>query len=212
MKKKDSKTDLLYSAFGEFAKNGFFGAKTRDIAQRANINISSIIYYFGGKKGIYTAALDDIVITVKEMTSNLNIEYDAVAGNKDTIAARNLLQDFIKTFLYLLCSDKISKDMKTVFFSEYSRPTEDFNILYDGLIQPFHKKFATLISLASNETINIKDAYLFTFPIFSQLFVFASRKETICNFMEWEEYSEEQKSMLLNYMLNQIDSLIGYKS
>ena len=53
----DSKSKLLISAFEEFAKNGFFGASTRDIASNANINISSILYYFGGKKGIYTAAL-----------------------------------------------------------------------------------------------------------------------------------------------------------
>ena len=69
--KKDSKSELLYSAFCEFAKNGFFGATTRDIAKRAGINISSILYYFGGKKGIYTAALENIVETVKAMCSDV---------------------------------------------------------------------------------------------------------------------------------------------
>ena len=67
----DSKAKLLLSAFEEFAKNGFFGASTRDIAAKANINISSILYYFGGKKGIYTAALKNIVNVVNDMTADL---------------------------------------------------------------------------------------------------------------------------------------------
>ena len=68
---KDSKAKLLYSAFSEFAKNGFWGATTRDIAEKANINISSILYYFGGKRGMYAAALQNIVDTVNHMSSDV---------------------------------------------------------------------------------------------------------------------------------------------
>lgn len=204
----DSKTKLLYSAFGEFAKNGFFGAKTRDIASRANINISSILYYFGGKKGIYAAALENIVETVKTMSADVLSRYQVVVDSGSPDEARAFLKELMQRFLLLLCGENISRDMKTVFFSEYSRPTEEFSILYDGLILPIHKMMATLLAQASEGRIDIKDGYLYTFPLFSQIFVFGSRQEAICSFMEWNGYGEEEKQKLLKYMIKQIDFLI----
>lgn len=206
--KKDSKTELLYSAFCEFAKNGFWGATTRDIASRAGINISSILYYFGGKKGIYAAALENIVEAVKLETQDLAQEYEAVMNRRNSAEARDMLKKFTKAFLYLLCGEKLSRNMKTVFLSEYSKPTEDFSILYEGLILPFYKKMANLLELASGSNIAIKDAYLYMFPFFAQMFVFSSRKDTICRFMEWKTYDEPEKQKLLDYMYNQIDFLI----
>ncbi len=204
----DSKTKLLYSAFGEFAKNGFFGAKTRDIASRANINISSILYYFGGKKGIYAAALENIVETVKTMSADVLSRYQVVVESGSPDEARAFLKELMQRFLLLLCGENISRDMKTVFFSEYSRPTEEFSILYEGLILPVHKMMATLLAQASEGRIDIKDGYLYTFPLFSQMFVFGSRQETICSFMEWDGYGEAEKQKLLKYMIKQIDFLI----
>ena len=204
----DSKTKLLYSAFCEFAKNGFSGAKTRDIASRANINISSILYYFGGKKGMYAAALENIVETVKNMSADVLGRYQEVVERGDPAEARDFLKDLIRRFLFLLCGENISRDMKTVFFSEYSRPTDEFSILYNGLILPVHKMMAALLSQASSGKIGDKDSYLYTFPLFSQMFVFASRKPTICSFMEWQDYGEEEKKKLLGYMFRQVDFLI----
>lgn len=209
MEKKDSKTALLYSAFKEFAQNGFWGATTRDIAGRANINISSILYYFGGKKGIYTAALNNIVDTVNAKTQNLTLRYEEVIKHpKDYQGARELLKDSFNLFLELICGEELSKDMKTVFLSEYSRPTEDFNILYDGLILPFHKRMSDLMVQAGQGKISLQDAYLYTFPIFAQLFVFSSRKETICKFMNWTEYTQEEIKRLQSYMQGQIEALL----
>jgi len=206
--KKDSKNELLYSAFCEFAKNGFFGATTRDIAGRAGANISSILYYFGGKKGIYTAALESIVETVNQETAGLVEEYDRVMRDKDSAEARAVLKKFTKAFLYLSCGDTLSQDMKSVFLSEYFKPTEDFSILYEGLILPFYQKMVALLELASAGTISMKDAYLYMFPFFAQMFVFSSRQESICRFMEWKTYDEPEKQKLLDYMYHQVDFLI----
>ena len=206
---KDSKNKLLDSAFAEFAQNGYFGAKTRDIAGNADINISSILYYFGGKKGIYAAALKNIVDTVKEMTVDICDNYKKVIKDANTDEAKRVLKELAKRFLFILCDENVSKDMKTVFLSEYSHPTDEFGILYEGLIYPFHDMMANLLVLASNGNIKLKDGYLYTFPLFSQIFVFSSRKETICRFMEWKGYGEKEKQKLLDYVWQQLDFLVN---
>lgn len=208
----DSKSKLLLSAFEEFAKNGFFGASTRDIAAKANINISSILYYFGGKKGIYTAALKKIVDLVNNMTAELTSRYQYVIERQDSEAARILLKEMLQKFLLILCSEEISEDMKKVFLSEYSGPTEEFNILYDELIRPVHDRMANLLQLAGNKKFDIKNCYFYIVPLFSQLFVFASRKESICRLMEWSDYDEQARKQLLDYTNSQIDFILDHLS
>lgn len=206
----DSKSKLLLSAFEEFAKNGFWGASTRDIAAKANINISSILYYFGGKRGIYTAALKKIVDTVNNMTAELTTRYQKVIETKDSVAARNLLKEMLEQFLFLLCNQDVSADLKKVFLSEYSSPTEEFKILYDDLIRPVHDRMANLLNFASNGKIAIKDCYFYIVPLFSQLFVFASRKNSICNMMEWPDYDEQATRRLSDYINSQVDFIIDH--
>lgn len=44
---------LLDAAAEEFGAKGFHGARVRDIAARAGLNMQLISYYFGGKAGLY---------------------------------------------------------------------------------------------------------------------------------------------------------------
>ncbi len=44
---------LLEAAAEEFGAKGFGGARVRDIAARAGLNMQLISYYFGGKAGLY---------------------------------------------------------------------------------------------------------------------------------------------------------------
>lgn len=48
---------IILSATTLFAKQGFDGASLRDIAQRANVNVAMIAYYFGDKKSLYLECL-----------------------------------------------------------------------------------------------------------------------------------------------------------
>jgi AcrR family transcriptional regulator len=206
----DSKSKLLLSAFEEFAKNGFSGASTRDIAAKANINISSILYYFGGKKGIYTAALKKIVDTVNSMIDEQTKRYQIIMDNQDPDAARKLLKATARRFLTILCSKEISGPIKKVFLSEYSSPTEEFNILYEELIRPVHDRMENLLRLASNNKMDLKKCYFYIVPLFSHLFVFASSKDSICNIMEWHDYDESAQDWLLEYIYKQIDFTLDH--
>lgn len=55
----DTRTRLLESATELFAKEGYDGTGTREIATRAGCNISMISHYFGGKEGLMKEILSD---------------------------------------------------------------------------------------------------------------------------------------------------------
>ncbi|ARK31734.1 forespore capture DNA-binding protein RefZ [Halalkalibacter krulwichiae] len=51
---KETKKDLIIDAAVRlFYTQGYDGTSVRDIAQKANVNVALVSYYFGGKKGLY---------------------------------------------------------------------------------------------------------------------------------------------------------------
>jgi TetR/AcrR family transcriptional regulator len=48
---------ILAAALEVFAERGFDGARTREIAERADANLGLITYYFGDKEGLWKAAV-----------------------------------------------------------------------------------------------------------------------------------------------------------
>lgn len=57
--KSDSRQALLQAAKKVFANKGFEGATVKDLADAANVNVSLVSYYFGGKDGLYRECLVD---------------------------------------------------------------------------------------------------------------------------------------------------------
>jgi hypothetical protein len=55
-KDQSARQKLVQAALVTFAEKGYEGASTREIADKAGANISSIRYYFGDKAGLYRAA------------------------------------------------------------------------------------------------------------------------------------------------------------
>lgn len=63
---KESKERILNIALELFANNGFDKTSTREIAQKANVNISAIKYYFGDKESLYKTVYRSFVGPSKE--------------------------------------------------------------------------------------------------------------------------------------------------
>lgn len=59
MKKNPSKQKVILAASDLFFQKGFHGTSVRDIAKKANVNVSSVSYYFNGKQGLLEYAVTE---------------------------------------------------------------------------------------------------------------------------------------------------------
>lgn len=71
-----ARTRLMEVAIRLFAEHGLEGTSTRDIAKAADLNISLISYYFGGKEGLYKTV-------IFEHAATMRIESDKLLGSLD---------------------------------------------------------------------------------------------------------------------------------
>jgi AcrR family transcriptional regulator len=55
---EDSQQRILDAALPLFAEHGFAGTSTRLVAGAAEVNVATLAYYFGDKRGLYVAVMD----------------------------------------------------------------------------------------------------------------------------------------------------------
>ncbi len=61
----DARQRLITAGIELFGRNGFNATSTRELAQRAGVNIAGIAYHFGGKERLYNACAEHIATTVR---------------------------------------------------------------------------------------------------------------------------------------------------
>lgn len=203
--KENAKQKLLKVAAEEFANKGYNGASTRDIVNKAGMNISAISYYFGGKEGLYSAIMEEIVGEVNALTDDLFVRYDELKLAPSPAAAKELLYIFIKRILTILCTKQISDDKCKIYLHEYAASNSSFDFLDFKVNARFFSASVDLLIIISGGKITEKEAILFTFMFFSQMFTIFIRKNKILRLMKWEDYGEKE----MDFILGVFDLFIG---
>lgn len=66
---------ILAAAIHEFTQKGFGGARIDAIARRSGANKRMIYHYFGGKEGLYLAALEHVYASIRTAEAELNLSH-----------------------------------------------------------------------------------------------------------------------------------------
>src|SRR5262249_10545009 len=78
--KHDRRHDILAAAMEVFAKNGFRGTTTRDLAAQADVNEAIIFRHFNTKTELYRAILEEKVSESRKPDSD---EFERLASQGD---------------------------------------------------------------------------------------------------------------------------------
>lgn len=208
---KEAKERLLEAGIKIFAQSGFEGASTRMLVKEANVNISAIPYYFGGKDGLYEAVMRHIVATVLKERGETIIELRrALEGTALTQAqAKNLLSGFISSFSEFLLSERASLNMAQIIIREQMRPSPVFEILYEEMMRPMHETFTRLIAFLIGVAPETEDAVLCAYTIMGQILIFKTHKEFVRRRTGWKSYGKTETDVIIKTILQNTDAIIA---
>jgi AcrR family transcriptional regulator len=130
--------DRILEAAGEvFAQHGFRSATIREICGRAGVNVAAVNYHFGGKKGLYIAAL-------KHWQAVAFKKYPSDPGTK-SLPAEKRLKDYIRSFIFRMLGEGRPSWYGKLWAHEFIEPTGALNIMIEDTIQPSFNLLKSII-------------------------------------------------------------------
>ncbi|MEQ4923227.1 CerR family C-terminal domain-containing protein [Proteus hauseri] len=194
-----------------FALHGISGLRTRQLAQDAGVNQSAIPYHFGGKLGVYTAVIQHIAT---ELAAEIHFEQfdlqfqpllEAPKPNKESIA------QLITLLATGLCRALLAPERKyysQLILREQLEPTENYELIYRNLIEPFHYRLSNIIMLidknSTTSTITIRAhaviGQILGFVIARKAFLLRLDKQEISNSL-LTDIAQEISQLSVNALL-----------
>ena len=131
---QDSRAAILKAARSVFARRGFEGASTREVAEVARVNNAMIYYHFKDKLELYRAVLGDSFTA-----------FDRIWEHKifsSTATSRAKIQKYIEEFIRFQHGNE---ELRRIMSMEFAGCTENTKWLADNYFVHSYGKLVTLV-------------------------------------------------------------------
>lgn len=205
----DSPRDrLTHAGIQVFARYGFEGATTRQLAGAANVNQAAIPYYFGGKEKLYQAVVEHIVhqVAPPRMAAAEKCR-DALANPETSRAAlAGRLTDILHSLVDLISAPE-AIDYGRIIVREQMAPTAAFDIVYEGMIRHVHATVSALVGRLIEAPADAPETILRAHALLGQVFMFLAAREAILRRLETPALSDEALEEIRRLIAESIDRL-----
>ena len=210
---KDTRSKLLQAATEMFSKYGFEATSTRALAQKAQVNLAAITYYFGDKMDLYKAVLDSVVDEIKETTAKkVQLLKDlAEVQQKNAAEALSALHKTIEYVIDLACGSKKSADAVSILSKEMSEPTESYNRVYTEIVRPFYQTMNDLVAKIVGTADSLQTGIIAQ-SIMGQLTVFRTQRDAFLRYAGLKKYNAGFLEQIKKAVIAQTDAILtAYK-
>ncbi len=202
---------ILEAAITIFSQNGFEGARTRDIAALAKVNISNLHYYFVSKDNIYKAVIQKINDeTNKHMMPTMVEQHRIIASSKNKKEIIEAIKTMAITFVLAITSPERKKFSKIIAFEQIEQ-SKHFKILFENVMQKVCEPFRLAAAKIMNKKIDNTEVILMTHTLMGMLSSFQHNKSSLMYVSGWKDYDLENQKYIKKHIAKTVDRLFfGY--
>lgn len=197
-------TQLLAAGLHLFGLHGFEATSTRAIAARAETNISSIAYHFGGKDGLRLACADAVAAAIGQVAQTIPANPAAI----DPEHARRILRRLMRRIVTFLVTPAAA-DVVGFLLRELATPDSPvLDRLYATLIEPRHRALCLLWAAATGADPDSEDTRLAVFSLVGQAAYFRLAAPLVQRRMGWPGYSRREARAIQRRLLVNLDAML----
>ena len=188
----DARERLIQAGIEIFAEYGFSATTTRMLADKAQVNLSAIPYYFRSKEGLYNATVGHIAdILAAHLTPFLERLQTETAKGFAPETARTLLQQGLSTMVTVMCGDPGTMRFSQIILREQMAPTAAFDLIYPKVMERMLSAFSTLIATITGET-DPRQCSLQAILLMGQVMVFRAGMATVVRRIGMAGYTADE--------------------
>ena len=174
---EDTRRRILDTALEVFAAEGYEGASTRVLAERAGVNLPAIQYYFGSKEGLYRAVIDSIIEHTEVQMAPLTGRVTAALARHDTPCEEllELLCLMLESFVALVSNGKQIEAKRLFFARAEVEDTPGLERLHESGMRQIFQPCLDLIGRLLGRTTEDRETVLRTLTVFGQVTIFCDK-------------------------------------
>ncbi|MBS1181830.1 MAG: putative TetR family transcriptional regulator [Proteobacteria bacterium] len=204
---------LLLAALELFGQYGFEGASTRELAQKAGVNLQAINYYFVSKRGLYNAVADYLIERLQRRVGErrkIVLERFAEAQSSgppiDATEARAILITVGESLLTLFADDESAVWVRYMV-REQAEPTEAFDRIYTGFMLPMLAAVRHLVGILIEADPSSERVRLRTLSLVGSLIIYRVGRATVLREMGWSTVGSEQVAAIRHIAADLVASI-----
>jgi len=207
---------LIQAAISVFGRVGFDAASTRALAEAAGVNQALISYHFGGKEGLYLAAIEhigqEVWARVGPRVESTETELDALEAttplsSEDHARALGFLLRLIDGFVTLMAGDE-SGPWVQLILREQQAPSPAFEKLHGGFIGRVLGVLTRLVALLRELDNDSSEARLLAFTVIGQVQAFRAARASLLRQMRWSEITEARLAAIRHVIEHNVTLLM----
>ncbi|RIK83240.1 MAG: DUF1956 domain-containing protein [Hyphomicrobiales bacterium] len=192
---------LIEAGLKLFGEKGFAATSTREIAARANANIGSIAYHFGGKEKLRDACAGHIVATIRTIADPVLERLPVPADPATAEAQFRLAAERMAGFM--IAGPEV-QDFVQFILREVQQPTRAFDIIYEGLIEAVHRRLCHVWAAATGDDPDSEATSIMVFTVIGQIVYFRIAREVVMRRMGWREIGPAQARLIVTTALDNV--------
>ncbi len=206
-----TRAKIVTAALEVFGAYGFDGASTRMIADKAQVNLPALAYYFGDKRGVYRACAEHIAARLEtHLGPTVGRIRGALARAHLPRAQRlALLQDFFDTFADLLIGGREPEAWVLFIIREQAQPTAAFDILFERVMRRFARTGAGLVGELMELPSDDPRVLARTLMLFGGILFFRTAREASLRVLGWRNFRGRRLSFLKDALHDHVAASLG---
>lgn len=194
-----------------FARKGFDGVSTRDIAGACGVNLASIAYHFGGKEGLYHAVLEDILGNMQEASEPLvaSVQQGIVEADGDADVLAKTTWQFIYDFLVWSLGNRQNYWAVDFLQREILRGHDVLDRFYTSVIGPVYDAGSDLCHAASGNSLSREERVMQGHTLVSMCMGFVRAQHVVLRRMGWETFTPERACDVARSVASSALSMLG---
>jgi TetR/AcrR family transcriptional regulator, regulator of cefoperazone and chloramphenicol sensitivity len=209
---EDTYRRILETAIQVFADEGYEGASTRLLAERADVNLPAIQYYFGSKEGLYRAAIALISQFVESrMAATANRVFESLA--KDNLNQAELLAlvcEMLDGFLDLVSCRDIPASAGLMIARAEIEDATALDLLQQTVMRLVFKPCMAALARLLDRPVEDEQIKIRALAIFGQALVFKNHgtKTGACPALGWHDLDTVRLETIRGVLRQQTEAIL----
>jgi AcrR family transcriptional regulator len=190
---------IVLAALAVFGAEGFEGASTRVIAERAGVVLPALQYYFGGKQSLYQECARHIAAEISAILDPALVKIaPLIAATADTSPqqAKAALYDLLDNVVDMLVGSRRPEAWVMFIIREQANPTAAFDLIYEQALGRVSRACTALVSKALGKSADDPEVRVRGFAVLGQLIAFRAARAAALRSLGWRNFNGERLKIM----------------